>query len=101
MTQWYCHDELAVRLALFFVGSAVSGMLGGFLAYGLLSINDGNGLGPFADWQVLFLFEGTSPIHTHMDIDMYTAHTHAYAHTYPTTVCVVGPIETVCGHQFI
>ena len=59
LTFWYRREELALRIGLFFVASSVSGMIGGLLAYGILSINGSNGLGPFSSWQLLFLFEGT------------------------------------------
>ena len=59
LTYWYRREELALRIGLFFVASSVSGMIGGLLAYGILSINGSNGLGPFSSWQLLFLFEGT------------------------------------------
>lgn len=54
LTQFYYRDEQAKRIALLFSASALSGAIGGLLAYGLIQIKTST----LDGWQWLFLVEG-------------------------------------------
>lgn len=55
MNKWYTKYELATRLAIFYVGSALSGAFSGLLAYALTKMN---GVGGLEGWRWIFIMEG-------------------------------------------
>ncbi|KAH8880583.1 retrograde regulation protein 2 [Thozetella sp. PMI_491] len=52
---WYKREELAVRVAFLFIGSALSGAFGGLLAWAMLNMN---GVAGMAGWRWLYIIEG-------------------------------------------
>lgn len=50
---WYAKDEIAVRISIFIGAGALSGAIGGLVAFGISSIPNP----PFAAWRLLFAFE--------------------------------------------
>ncbi|KAF9263931.1 MFS general substrate transporter [Marasmius fiardii PR-910] len=56
-TFWYTPAELAIRVAALYSMSALSGFVGGFLAYAISFAN-----GRLAGWQWLYIIEGLIPI---------------------------------------
>eukprot|EP01112_Ceratiomyxa_fruticulosa_P009080 TRINITY_DN2368_c0_g1_i1.p1 TRINITY_DN2368_c0_g1~~TRINITY_DN2368_c0_g1_i1.p1 ORF type:complete len:454 (+),score=50.40 TRINITY_DN2368_c0_g1_i1:195-1556(+) len=54
-TFWFNKKERAMKIAMFFVFSAVAGVFGGLLAYGILKMD---GVLNLKGWQWLFLIEG-------------------------------------------
>lgn len=59
LTFWFTSTELSSRIAMFFSTSAVAGVVGGLLAYGILQLEGAFGL---HGWQLLFLVEGVPTI---------------------------------------
>lgn len=55
MTKWYTNYELATRLSIFYVGSALSGAFSGLLAYALAKMD---GIGGLEGWRWIFIIEG-------------------------------------------
>ncbi|KAK5076186.1 hypothetical protein LTR51_001866 [Lithohypha guttulata] len=55
MTKWYTNYELATRLSIFYVGSALSGAFSGLLAYAIAKMN---GVGGLEGWRWIFILEG-------------------------------------------
>ncbi|RUP50675.1 major facilitator superfamily domain-containing protein [Jimgerdemannia flammicorona] len=61
LSSWYKKHELAIRTAIFYCGSLISGAFGGLLAFG---ITDGlsHSPGGLAPWRWLFLIEGLATV---------------------------------------
>ena len=56
---WYMPKELATRIALFYVTSALSGAFSGLLAAGIAQMN---GVGHYSGWRWIFIVEGLATI---------------------------------------
>ena len=54
LSYFYKHGELSLRLAFFWTASALTDVLGGFLAFGILHIS---GIEGQSGWRWLFLIE--------------------------------------------
>lgn len=59
MTTFYRREELALRMCYLFISSALSGVVGGLIAYGFLKMD---GLRGLAGWQWLYIIEGALTI---------------------------------------
>lgn len=55
MNKWYTKYELATRLSIFYVGSALSGAFSGLLAYAIAKMDGDAGL---EGWRWIFILEG-------------------------------------------
>lgn len=55
LSMFYGRDQLAVRVGYLFIASALAGVLGGIIAYG---IGFADGLGGHRAWRWLMIFEG-------------------------------------------
>ncbi|KAL1919592.1 uncharacterized protein VTP21DRAFT_1523 [Calcarisporiella thermophila] len=54
---WYSKKEMAFRMALFYSGMSMSGLLGGLIAFGVMRIE-----GHLRAWQYLYIIEGVPTI---------------------------------------
>ena len=55
LCNWYKREELGVRIAFLFIASALSGAVGGLLAWAMLHMD---GVAGMAGWRWLFIVEG-------------------------------------------
>ncbi|KAL1405674.1 hypothetical protein Q8F55_009313 [Vanrija albida] len=55
MTTFYQREELALRMCYLFISSAISGIVGGLIAAGLLKMD---GIANLAGWRWLYIIEG-------------------------------------------
>ena len=56
ISTWYKKDEIALRIAVYFLGNMTAQASSGLLAYGILQLGGRNNI---SGWQYLFLIEGT------------------------------------------
>ncbi|RGP76559.1 mfs general substrate transporter [Fusarium longipes] len=59
LTKWYTKYELATRLAIFYVGSALAGAFFGLLAFGLAKMD---GVAGLEGWRWIFIIEGITTV---------------------------------------
>jgi MFS family permease len=59
LTKWYTKYELATRLAIFYVGSALAGAFSGLLAFGLAKLD---GVAGLEGWRWIFIIEGIATV---------------------------------------
>lgn len=59
MNKWYTKYELATRLSIFYVGSALSGAFSGLLAYAIAKMDGAGGL---EGWRWIFILEGIATV---------------------------------------
>lgn len=59
LNKWYTKYELATRVAIFYMGSALSGAFSGLLAFALAKMD---GIGGLEGWRWIFIIEGIATV---------------------------------------
>ncbi|KAF4450507.1 MFS general substrate transporter [Fusarium austroafricanum] len=59
LTKWYTKFELATRLAIFYVGSALAGAFSGLLAFAIAKMD---GVAGLEGWRWIFIIEGIATV---------------------------------------